>query len=157
MLFGRPELELESRLREKGPRHASPKPRRRPQVVEKGGFDSANAWMTGRNYAFTIAGNHCLSSTFSHTGIPLSGKKRSAGALRPPLQGTFAHKGRDVEVLSRFLNKGWVRSGVLRQNGWVGHRHPYHFRLLFRTGQFLRHIRFGAHRLRFVHPKRGDK
>jgi hypothetical protein len=31
--------------------------------------------MAGGDYVFTITGNYCLSSTFSRTGVPLSGHK----------------------------------------------------------------------------------
>ena len=74
-IIGFPDLKLECHAREPGPHHADSNPKDTPAVAPKGVIQTAKASMAGRDYVFTITGNYCLSSTFSLTGVPLSGHK----------------------------------------------------------------------------------
>lgn len=70
--------------------------------------------MAGGNYWITITGNRWVSSTFSHTGITLSGqeqrwvraKRGQNFGLKLTSQGSLAHERRDVQILGRLLDEG---------------------------------------------------
>ena len=74
ILIGLPEPELQSHLREEGSRHVHSEPEDTPFVASKGSIQRVRARVDGRNYSFNITGNYCLSSTFSHGGMALSGQ-----------------------------------------------------------------------------------